>query len=168
MVAHDRYAQMPSLLAGGSSPVFLMQMTPLIVTSALAYCLAQGVPEIEATTLRKVRVLDAALATVLVAVVVLVSLSTGIVADSQEATMTGRNTLFLTGLMLLARSLHDQAASAVPVGWVFAVMFAGYRDFHRPWPWAVTLHPANYVPTLALCLLVFGTGLAVHIRTRRT
>lgn len=167
VVAHDRYAQLPSLLAGGSSRVFLMQMTPLIITSALAYSLAQSVREIEAAARRRVRVLDAALVSVLVTAVVLVSLLTGTLADSQEATMAGRNTMFLTGLMLLARAVHEQAASAVTVGWVFAVMFVGYRDFDRPWPWAVTLHPAGYPPALGLCLLVLGTGLVVHIRTRR-
>lgn len=81
--------------------------------------------------------------------------------------MAGRNTLFLVGLMLVARAVREQAATAVPVGWVLAVMFIGYRDFHRPWPWAVTLHPADFLPTSGFCLLVFAAGLVAHVRGRR-
>ncbi|MBV1940531.1 hypothetical protein KUF83_28755 [Streptomyces sp. BV286] len=166
-VAHDQYVRLPGLLSAGGNRVFLMQLTPLIITSALAHSLAQGVPEIEATGQRKIRVMDAGLVTASVAIVALTSVVAGSLAGSQEATMAGRNTLFLAGLMLLARAVHEQAASALPVGWVFAVMFIGYRDFHRPWPWAVTLHPSSFLPTLGLCLLVFVAGLAVHARTRR-
>lgn len=166
-VAHDQYVQMPSLLATGGNRVFLMQMTPLIITSTLAHSLAQGLREIEATAKRKIRTLDAALATALVGAAALASVAGGVLAGSEEATMAGRNTLFLAGLMLLARTVHEQAASALPVGWVFAVMFLGYRDFNHPWPWAVTLHPAGYVPTFGFCLFFFAAGLTVHARARR-
>ncbi|MFF8530767.1 hypothetical protein ACF07B_02030 [Streptomyces sp. NPDC015532] len=166
-VAHDQYVRLPSLLAAGGNRVFLMQMTPLIITSTLAYSLAQGSREIEATAKRRIRALDAALVTTLVVAAALAGLVIGILAGSQEAIMTGRNTMFLAGGMLLARTAHEQAASALPVGWVFAVMFLGYRDFGRPWPWAVTLHPAGYLPTLGFCLFVFVAGLTVHARVRR-
>lgn len=166
-VAHDQYIQLPSLLSASGNQVFLMQLAPLIITSALVHSLSQGAPEIEATAKRNTRVLDAVLVTALVAVAALASLVAGTLAGSQEATMAGRNTLFLTGLMLLARAVHEPAASAVPVGWVFTVMFLGYRDFHRPWPWAVTLHPADFLPTFGLCLLVFSAGLTFHVRARR-
>jgi hypothetical protein len=166
-VAHDQYVQLPSLLTAQGNRVFLMQLVPLIVTSALSYSLAQAVTEIEATARRKVRALDTVLITAVVAIAVLASILTGTTAGSSEASMAGRNTLFLTGLMLVARTLSEQAATAVPVGWVLAVMFIGYRDFHRPWPWAVTLHPAGYLPTFAFCLLVFTAGLAAHARGRR-
>ncbi|MEU9782845.1 hypothetical protein AB0H92_18120 [Streptomyces phaeochromogenes] len=167
VVAHDQYVRLPSLLSAGGNPVFLLQMTPLIITSTLSYSLAQGVRDIEGTAQRKVRFLDATLVIALVAAAALVSLVTGTLAGSEEATMAGRNTMFLAGLMLLARAVSEQAASALPVGWVFAVMLIGYRDFGRPWPWAVTLHPAGFLPTFGFCLLVFAAGLAAHARTRR-
>ncbi|WP_256639870.1 hypothetical protein [Streptomyces murinus] len=166
-MVHDQYVQMPSLLAAGGNRVFLMQMTPLIITSTLAHSLAQGVPDIEATARRDVRTLDTALVSGVVVAATLASLAIGALADSQEATTAGRNTLFLTGLMLLARAVHEQAASVVPVGWVFAVMFVGYRDIDRPWPWAVTLHPVGYLPTFGFCLFVLAAGLTVHARARR-
>ncbi|GAA5207656.1 hypothetical protein [Streptomyces thinghirensis] len=167
VVAHDQYVQLPSLLTARGNRVFLMQLVPLVVTSALAYSLAQAVAEIEAVAQRKVRHLDAALITAVVVAALAAGLLTGGISGSPEASMAGRNVLFLTGLMLVARTFNEQAATAVPVGWVLAVMFIGYRDFNRPWPWAVTLHPSDYLPTYGFCLLVFAAGLIAHVRFRR-
>ncbi|MGC3000679.1 hypothetical protein ACPF8X_20550 [Streptomyces sp. G35A] len=165
--SHDQYVQLPSLLSAGGNRVFLLQLVPLILTSTLAHSLAQAVIEVEATAQRNIRALDAALITAVVAVAVLVCLAIGALTGSQEATMAGRNTMFLTGLMLLGRTVREQAATALPVGWVFAVMFVGYRDFHRPWPWAVTLHPADFLPTTGFCLLIFVGGVILHTRAHR-
>ncbi|MET7292030.1 hypothetical protein ABZS79_07775 [Streptomyces griseoloalbus] len=165
--AHDQYVQLPSLLSAGGNRVFLSQLLPLILTSTLAHSLAQAVSEVEATAQRNIRALDAALITTIVAAAVLVCLAVGTITGSQEATTAGRNTVFLTGLMLLGRTVREQAATALPVGWVFAVMFVGYRDFHRPWPWAVTLHPADFLPTSGFCLLIFVGGLILHARAHR-
>ncbi|MFC8062973.1 hypothetical protein [Streptomyces sp. NPDC057293] len=167
MVAHDQYVQLPSLLTARGNRVFLMQLVPLIVTSALAYSLAQAVTEIEAVAQRKVRHLDAALITAVMVATLAAGLLTGEISGSTEASMAGRNVLFLAGLMLVVRVFNEQAATAVPVGWVLAVMFIGYRDFNRPWPWAVTLHPPDYLPTYGLCLSVFAAGLIAHTRFRR-
>ncbi|MEU6453877.1 hypothetical protein [Streptomyces sp. NPDC047065] len=167
MVAHDQYVQLPSLLTARGNRVFLMQLVPLIVTSALAYSLAQAVTEIEAVAQRKVRHLDAALITTVMVATLAAGLLTGEISGSTEASMAGRNVLFLAGLMLVARVFNEQAATAVPVGWVLAVMFIGYRDFNRPWPWAVTLHPPDYLPTYGFCLSVFAAGLIAHTRFRR-
>ncbi|MFD8152145.1 hypothetical protein ACFV28_15510 [Streptomyces sp. NPDC059720] len=166
VVAHDQSVQLPSLLTTQGNRVFLMQLVPLIVTSALAYSLAQAVTQIEAVAQRKVRHLDAALMVAVLTVALAVALLTGNVSGSSEASMAGRNALFLTGLMLVARTFNEQAATAVPVGWVLAVMFIGYRDFNRPWPWAVTLHPAEYLPTFGFCLFLFGAGVLTHLRFR--
>ncbi|MFM9612634.1 hypothetical protein [Streptomyces niveiscabiei] len=166
-VAHDQYVRLPSLLTAQGNRVFLLQLVPLIVSSALAHSLAQAVTEVEATAQRRVRALDAAMITAVAATAVLASLLVRAVSGSGEASMAGRNTLFLVGLMLVARAVREQAATAVPVGWVLAVMFIGYRDFHRPWPWAVTLHPADFLPTSGFCLLVFAAGLVAHVRGRR-
>ncbi|MDX3386013.1 hypothetical protein PV682_31825 [Streptomyces niveiscabiei] len=166
-VAHDQYVRLPSLLTAQGNRVFLLQLVPLVVSSALAHSLAQAVTDVEATAQRRVRALDAAMITAVAATAVLASLLVRAVSGSGEASMAGRNTLFLVGLMLVARAVREQAATAVPVGWVLAVMFVGYRDFHRPWPWAVTLHPADFLPTSGFCLLVFAAGLVAHVRGRR-
>ncbi|MCT9138900.1 hypothetical protein [Streptomyces violarus] len=166
-VAHDQYVRLPSLLSAGGNRIFLLQLVPLILTSTLAHSLAQAVPEVEATAQRGIRALDMTLIAAIVTAAVLACLAIGTLTGSQEATMAGRNAMFLTGLMLLGRTVREQAATALPVGWVFAVMFVGYRDFHRPWPWAVTLHPADFLPTFGFCLLVFAGGLILHTRAHR-
>ncbi|MFG2606705.1 hypothetical protein ACGFT2_24605 [Streptomyces sp. NPDC048514] len=168
VVAHDQYIRLPALIGTSGNQVFLMQLAPLIVVSALAHGLGQVVPEAEGTAQRPIRVLDTALIGTLTGSAALAALTVAVSAGSPEASMAGRNTLFLTGLMLMARRIHEQAATAVPVGWVLAVTLIGYRDVGRPWPWALTLHPAGFLPTLALCLLVFAAGLTSYVRPRRT
>ncbi|MFF7737402.1 hypothetical protein [Streptomyces sp. NPDC007984] len=167
VVAHDQYVRLPSLLSAGGNRLFLLQLVPLILTSTLAHSLAQAVPEIETTARRNIRAMDMTLIATVVTAAVLACLAIGALTGSQEVTMAGRNAMFLTGLMLLGRTVSEQAATALPVGWVFAVMFVGYRDFHRPWPWAVTLHPADFLPTFGFCLLVLAGGLILHTRPHR-
>ncbi len=140
-------------------PLFLMHLTPLIVTATLAHSLAQRLPEAEDLSVRPVQRYDVALALLTVAVAVSAAAVIGAVANSATAYEAARNTLFLTGLMLLGGAVHPQAATVTPVAWVFIAAFVGYRDFHRPWPWAVTLHPAGYLPTSFFCLAVFLCGL---------
>ncbi|WP_306188766.1 hypothetical protein [Streptomyces sp. MK5] len=163
---HNQYAELPSLVAVSGNRVFLMQLAPLLITSALGYSLTQRLPEIEATARRDMRLLDAALVTAVVAAGAVASVAVGVLADAEEATMAGRNLLFLTGLMLIARRIHEQAATVVPAAWVFVVMFVGHRSFQQPWIWAVTLHPAHVMPTLAFSLAVFAAGLGAHFTTR--
>ncbi|MFJ6659827.1 hypothetical protein ACIQNG_26250 [Streptomyces sp. NPDC091377] len=166
-VAHDQYVQLPSLLSAGGNRIFLLQLVPLVVTSALAHSLAQAVTDVEATARRNIRALDTALVVAVITAAVLACLMVGALTGSQEATMAGRNAAFLTGLMLLGRTVREQAATALPVAWVFAVMFVGYRDFDRPWPWAVTLHPGDFLPTSGFCILILAAGLALHTRAHR-
>ncbi|MFE1953257.1 hypothetical protein ACFW9D_22645 [Streptomyces sp. NPDC059524] len=141
---------------------------PLIVTSGLAFALAQILPEAETVATRPVRNLDLALTIVTVVLAGTAGLVVGAISGSEEATATCRNLFFLTGFMLIARAVHPQAATLIPVSWVFIVIFLGYRDFNRPWPWAVTLHPAGFMPTFVLSLFVFACGLAAQARTRHS
>ena len=166
-VAHGESVALPGLLTSGGNLLFLMHLTPLIVTGILAHSLAQRLPEAEDLPVRPIQRYDMALALLTVAVAVSAAGTIGAVADSATAFEAARNTLFLTGLMLLAGAVHPQAATVAPVAWVFVAAFAGYRDFHRPWPWAVTLHPAGYAPTFLFCLAVFFCGLFALRRTRR-
>ncbi|MFI8928124.1 hypothetical protein ACIG3E_10680 [Streptomyces sp. NPDC053474] len=167
-VAHDRAIELPGMLSAGGNRVFLMQIMPLVITSVLAHCLAQRLVEAEAVAARNLRRLDALLVVACVLTATLAGLVVGAVSGSDEATAVGRNTVFLTGLMLLADAVYAKAATVAPVGWVFAIMFLGYADYHRPWPWALTLHPPGNVPALALCLLVFLGGLVAQARVRRS
>ncbi|UFQ15421.1 MULTISPECIES: hypothetical protein [Streptomyces] len=167
-VAHDRAIELPGMLSGGGNRVFLMQMIPLVITSTLGHCLEQRLVEAEVVGARNLRRLDTLLVTACVLAAVAVSLVIGALSGSDEATMAGRNTAFLTGLMLLAGAVHPKASAVAPVGWVFAIIFLGYADFDRPWPWAVTLHAPSSLPALALCSTVFVGGLVSQARVRRT
>ncbi|MEV7673467.1 hypothetical protein ACWDNT_01975 [Streptomyces sp. NPDC000963] len=166
-IAHGESVSLPGLITSGGNLLFLMHLTPLIVTATLAHSLAQRLPEAEDLSVRPVQRYDVALALLTVAVAVSAAAVIGAVANSATAYEAARNTLFLTGLMLLGGAVHPQAATVAPVAWVFIAAFVGYRDFHRPWPWAVTLHPAGYLPTSFFCLVVFLCGLVALRRTRR-
>ncbi|MFB7356682.1 hypothetical protein [Streptomyces gardneri] len=166
-VAHGESVALPGLVTSGGSLLFLMHLTPLIVTGTLAHSLAQRLPESEDLSVRPVRRYDVTLALLTVAVAASAAGVIGTLADSAPAYEAARNTLFLAGLMLLGGAVHPQAATVAPVAWVFIAAFAGYRDFRRPWPWAVTLHPAGYVPTFLFCLAVFLCGLLALRHTRR-
>ncbi|MFE5594789.1 hypothetical protein [Streptomyces sp. NPDC056549] len=165
-LAHGESVTLPGLVTPGGSLLFLMQLTPLIVTGTLAHSLAQRLPEAEDLSVRPVPLCDAALAFLTAGASASAAGVVGAVANSSTAFEAARNTLFLTGLMLLAGAVHPQAATVAPVAWVFIAAFAGYRDFQRPWPWAVTLHPAGYLPAFLFCLAVFVGGL-IALRSNR-
>ncbi|MFD9908297.1 hypothetical protein [Streptomyces sp. NPDC059063] len=167
-VAHDRAVELPGMLSAGGNRVFLLQIVPLVITSTLAHSLDQRLVEAEAVATRDVRRLDTLLVTACVLTAVAAGLIIGALSGSDEATMVGRNTAFLTGLMLLAGAVHPKASTVAPVGWVFAIIFLGYADFHRPWPWVVTLHAPSSIPALSLCLLVLAGGLVARTRARRS
>ncbi|MFF3317430.1 hypothetical protein ACFYV5_18260 [Streptomyces sp. NPDC003035] len=166
-LAHSESVALPGLVTMGGNLLFLMHVTPLIVTGTLAHSLAQRLAEAEDLAARAIQRYDVSLALLSVTASAGAAWVIGRLAHSPAATEAGRNTLFLAGLMLLAGAVHPQAATAAPVAWVFVVAFVGYRDFRRPWPWAVTLHPAGHLPTFFLCLAVFVGGLAALTRTRR-
>ncbi|MER5357213.1 hypothetical protein [Streptomyces sp. NPDC002785] len=159
---------LPGMLSSGSNRVQLMHIAPLIVTSSLSYSLTQRLVEAEILSVRKVRWFDTGLVVLTVGIAVSASFGVGEWMGSQEAIEAGRNTIFLTGLMLIAGALHAQAAPLAPIGWVFIVTFIGYRDFGRPWPWAVTLHPAGLAVTYFFCLTVFAVGLVMNYRIHRS
>ncbi|MFF1376381.1 hypothetical protein [Streptomyces sp. NPDC058308] len=166
--AHDRAIELPGVLSAGGNRVFLMQITPLVITSTLAHSLDQRLVEAEVVTTRNLRRLDTLLITACVLAAVVAGLIIGVPAGNDEATTVGRNTAFLTGLMLLAAAVHPKASTVAPVGWVFVIIFLGYADFQRPWPWAVTLHSSSNIPALALCSIVFVGGLVAQARNRRS
>jgi hypothetical protein len=55
-----------------------------------------------------------------------------------EALVLARNTLFLTGLMLIARSFIARGGIVVATGWVLIVILVGRRTPAEYFPWAVT------------------------------
>lgn len=164
-LAYEWTATLPSL-ASGSSTVRFLTFVPVILVTALHYCLTQRLPEAEPLSQRPVLRYDVLLILASVCFAVLAGLAVGLLAGDDTARAVGRNVAFLTGLMLLAHRLLPQAAAGVPVGWVFLAIFAGSDAFRRPRFWSVLEHSATSVPALAETLLCFAVGLAVHLLAR--
>ncbi|MFF9074334.1 hypothetical protein ACF1A9_18825 [Streptomyces sp. NPDC014872] len=164
-LAHEWTTTLPSLASGSNTVRFLMFL-PVIVVSGLHHCLGQRLHEAEAMSPRPVRRYDVLLVMAVVVFTVLAGLAVGALSGDDAARAVGRNTAFLTGLMLLAHRFAPQAAAGVPVGWVFLTVFAGSDAYRRPRFWSVLEHPAGSVPALAEALVCCAAGLAVHLLAR--
>ncbi|WP_030835935.1 hypothetical protein [Streptomyces hygroscopicus] len=152
----------PSLLTGGSNDFLIMLLAPVPATSGLLLCLTSRLVESEAARWRPVHHYDALLITATVAFAAAVGCVAGWASGSGDAWSLGRNTGFLTGLMLLVHTAAPQGAVAVPVGWVFTVVFVGFDRFHRPYPWTVLPQPPTEPLSLTTALAVFAVGLIAH------
>ncbi|WP_369194535.1 hypothetical protein [Streptomyces djakartensis] len=164
-LAYEWTATLPSL-ASGSSTVRFLVFVPVILVTALHYCLTQCLPEAEPLSQRPVPSYDILLILASVCFAVLAGLAVGSLAGDDTALAVGRNVAFLTGLTLLAHRLIPQAAAGVAVGWVFLAVFAGSDAFRRPRFWSVLEHSATSVPAFVETLLCFAAGLAVHLFAR--
>lgn len=167
----DTAVLLPSLSINAGNTVVLASFTPLLIAGALAQCLDSRLVAAELTGTRPVYWMDTGLVTATMAVVTAVTWTGGTLLDSPAIHQTGRNTLFLTGLMLAARAFAGRAGIMAPLAWIFAVIFLGRRtatDFH---PWAVTGLPIDtrHAAAAAALALVLGTVLnqLLHQRTAR-
>ncbi|WJV48578.1 hypothetical protein [Streptomyces flavofungini] len=163
---HGVAVEFPSLLVGGSNDFLLMLLAPVLVTSGLLLCLSSRLEEGEAVAWRPVSRYDTVLIVAAGAFAVAVGCAVGQSSGSDDAWSTGRNTLFLTGLMLLVHTVAPQGAVAVPVGWIFTVVFVGFDQFHRPYPWTVLPRSPSDLPAFTAALVAFTAGLVAHARHR--
>ncbi|MEV7190997.1 hypothetical protein AB0N81_04190 [Streptomyces sp. NPDC093510] len=163
---HGVAVEFPSLLVGGSNDFLVMLLAPVPVTSGLLLSLTARLVEGEAAAWRPVSRYDTALILATGTFAVMLGALIGQLSGSDDAWSTGRNTLFLTGLMLLAHTVVPQGAVAVPVGWIFTVVLVGFDQFHRPYVWTVLPRPPADLPALTAALITFAAGLAVHARHR--
>ncbi|MFB7421200.1 hypothetical protein ACFC18_26470 [Streptomyces sp. NPDC056121] len=166
VVARDDAIALPSFFNAGGNRIAFVQVLPLMVSSTLAYAMTQRLTEAEALARRPIALLDTGLSAAAGFLALAASVTVWHFGGSQESLAAGRNTLFLIGLMLIAARINSQAATLTPVAWMFAMLFIGFKDHHRPWFWAVTLHRADFAPTFALCALVFIAGLATNLSSR--
>ncbi|GGR67420.1 hypothetical protein GCM10010252_01440 [Streptomyces aureoverticillatus] len=158
--------EFPSLLVGGSNDFLVMLLAPVPVTSGLLLSLSSRLEEGEAAAWRPVSRYDTVLVLVTGAFAIVVGGVAGQASGSDDAWSTGRNTLFLIGLMLLVHAVAPQGAVAVPVGWIFMVVLIGFDRFHHPYPWTVLPQPPTDPPAFAAALVTFAAGLATHARQR--
>ncbi|TDC23617.1 hypothetical protein E1265_12210 [Streptomyces sp. 8K308] len=163
----DSVVSLPSLLTGSANPVLFVLMAPIPVCSALALSLDSRLDEAEQTSVRRPRLLDAAL----ILGVLVLSLGAGWALDTVSGTATGlpagRNTIFLTGLMLVLRAVVGSPAVMAPVAWIFAVILFGLSNSNHPAFWTVLPETwGDPVAALATACAITA-GLAAYLGTRR-
>ncbi|ANW18898.1 hypothetical protein [Streptomyces clavuligerus] len=166
MVFRSDSVVLPSLVAG-STQVALSLFVPVPLVAGLALCLESRLPAAETTGVRPVFGLDAALAAGVAAVAVAVSALAGAVIGDTVTMAVGRNTLFLTGLMLIARARFGQPGTLLPMAWIMLVCLTGFRPGNDAYPWTVIPEPLGAPHAAAAAVLMFALGLTVQIRSAR-
>ncbi|WP_159037279.1 hypothetical protein [Streptomyces specialis] len=166
-VLQESVVSLPSFLNGSANPVLFVLMAPVPVCSALALSLDSRLEEAEQTGVRQSHLWDGAL----IGGVLAVSVGAGWVLDTALGTTTGlpagRNTVFLTGLVLCLRALVGPPAVMAPVAWIFAVIFFGLTSSDHPAFWTI-LPQTGGDPLAALATACAITaGLGVHLSNRR-
>lgn len=165
-VVGDGTVVLPSLM-GGSGHVMLMLFIPVPLVAGLQWCLESRLAAPELSGVRPVHLFDAGLCLALVAATLALSVVVGAFVGSWEPVTAGRNTLFLIGVMLVARPLLGTPAVLAPVAWLMAVALVGFRPGNDPYPWTVLPEPLSAPHAAAGAVLTFTLGLAVQIRSSR-
>jgi hypothetical protein len=155
---------LPSLT--GSPRIALSLFVPIPLLAFLMAALESRLPAAEASGVRSMTRLDNGLVTAVVVAAVLCSVLVAAAQGSAQATTSGRNVAFLTGLMLLGRAWGGQTAVMVPVGWLLTVVLIGFRG-NLPYLWTVIALPPDNVFAAAASLVAFALGLAAQIRSSR-
>ncbi|GGR86812.1 hypothetical protein GCM10010252_26870 [Streptomyces aureoverticillatus] len=166
LLVHDTVTQLPSFLTGGDNPVMAMLLVPVPLCAALLMSLESRLHSAEASSARRVRPRDAGLTLAAVGAATAVGLGAGAVLDSDTAVALGRNTAFLTGLMLCVRAVAGTPAVMTPLAWFAAIVFFGFDRTGHPTFWTV-LPRANDDPVATTAAaLTLAAGLAVQLSTR--
>ncbi|GGO94523.1 hypothetical protein [Wenjunlia tyrosinilytica] len=111
--------------------------------------------------------MDAALTAATAVAAIVLGCVTGALVGSAQAVAAGRNTAFLIGMMLCARTAVGQAAVMVPVAWLVVVLLFGFRIGRDPYPWTILPEPAHVRHAIAGSTLMFGLGIAAQLHASR-
>ncbi|MFB7501879.1 hypothetical protein ACFC09_45840 [Streptomyces sp. NPDC056161] len=166
-LAHAWTIELPGLLTGSHNRIFLLYLVPILPASALNLALTSRLTEAETAAAREVRRYDLALICGAAAALTLGGVLIGAASGAPEAWASGRNMLFLTGLMLLAHAIKAEAAVAAPSAWVFLVMFFGFDQYRYPYFWSILPHAPGHLISLAAAILTFAAGLVAFATQRR-
>ncbi|MFJ4922268.1 hypothetical protein [Streptomyces sp. NPDC088725] len=166
MVFQDNSVVLPSL-TGGATQVVLTLFIPIPLVAALAMCLDSRLFSAESTGVRAVTYLDGGLVVGVAGSAVLTSALIGAILGDPAIMAAGRNVVFLTGLMLIARVLLGQPGTLLPMAWVLVVCLCGFRPGNDAYPWTIIPEPLGAPHAAAAAALMFGAGLAVQIRIAR-
>lgn len=151
----------------GRQTLPVLTFAPLVLAATLAFCLDSRLPEAELTAIRPVPAMDTLLISSAVAATVIIAIAAFAVTHIDDALVLARNTLFLSGLMLIARSFIARGGVVVATGWVLVVILVGRRTPVEYFPWAVTGLPiatphATIAAVFAITLGVLLTFLSAR------
>lgn len=163
----DTTALLPSISLSGGTQTQVMTFVAIVPVAAVARCLDSRLPAPEISGIRPVRRLDTLLVLSVVAASLLVGFAIGALTGSSAAWAVGRNTAFLTGLMLCFHALFGTPAVMVPVAWVMAVVLVGYRTFTDPYFWAIVPEPLGAPHAAIAAALALAAGIAAQLRSSR-
>ncbi|WP_399088938.1 hypothetical protein ACGH2B_15100 [Streptomyces sp. BBFR2] len=165
LASRDTFVALPSLVGG--SNVVLSSFAPVPVVAGLAVVLSARLPAAEVSGTRRVARWDTALVTAVVLTAVVLGLLLVPLTGATQAAAAGRNTAFLTGLFLCARTVTGPRGVLVPVAWLMAVVLLGFRASGDPYPWTVVPEPPG-APHAALgAAVLFLAGIATLPRMSR-
>lgn len=166
LLVQDSTVLLPTITLSVGAPTVLAFFTPVIVVGALAQVLDNRFVSAEESGTRPVRWMDAALIAAAVGATMTVSVVGGWATGSEAVLTAGRNTCFLVGLMLSARSFVRRSGIILPLAWILAVVFFGRKTGTTYHEWAVTALPFDNVlaAVCAAAALVLGLALTHHSR----
>jgi hypothetical protein len=161
LVFQDGTILLPAVSINAGNTVLLTTFTPIIVAAVLVRCLDARLPSAEMTGMRAIPWMDSGLIIATLAVAVGAAWVGGELLNSTGVYLAGRNALFMTGLMLCARSIVGRASIVVPTAWIFIVIFLGHRTATAYYPWAITGLgiESRLAATAATAAFLLGTGL---------
>ncbi|MFF3359812.1 hypothetical protein ACFYWN_46355 [Streptomyces sp. NPDC002917] len=152
----------PSISLGSIVQARVVLLAPIPLTTGLFFCLESRLLHQEKTAVQPVRLLDALLIFTAVGASVLLAALFGFASGSGDIAAAGRNTLFLTGLLLILRPVIHQGAAVVPMAWLILVLLMGYRSPQDPYPWTVLPEPMGAPHAAASAAAVFAAGMFIQ------
>ncbi|MBA2949277.1 hypothetical protein [Streptomyces himalayensis] len=164
LIFQDGTVRLPSLTVA-SGTVVLALFIPIPLVAGLMTSLESRLPGPEATGTRHVQAMDAALVIAAVALTTLLCIGLGAALGSSSSYTVGRNSMFLTGLMLCARPLMGRPAVMMPVAWLITTVLCGFRPGNDPRPWTIVPEPPLAPHAAVGALLTFLIGIAVQLHT---
>ncbi|MGH3351117.1 MAG: hypothetical protein ACRDPS_10670, partial [Nocardioides sp.] len=145
----------------------VLTFAPLILAATLALCLDSRLPEAELTSIRPVPILDTLLITTALAVTLAVTAVAYVLTHADETLVLARNAVFLTGLMLTARSFTARGGIVVATGWVLVVILVGRRAPSEYFSWAVTGLPIDVPHATIAAIVAITLGVLLTYLTAR-
>lgn len=167
--AGSHVAMLPTLSSAGTIGVPVMLFAPLPACAALMFCLGGGAPGAEGTASRRIAGYDQLAVSVSGLAALGIGYAVSVIRSAPVAEASGRNMLFLTGLMLCARWLWDDRVAVLSgITWVILVTLVGFDAMRQPRPWTIIGLPPRDPVGFALSLALFALGVLLLARRRRT